>query len=82
MTRHQLSINSARAADIAERLARQEKRSVTEIVERALEAYQNLESEREPASSFYARLTKDSASDVNLDALIAEGRKPHKGIDL
>ena len=82
MTQHQLSINSARALDIAERLARQENRSVTEIVERALETYQSLESEREPASLFYARLTRDSGTDVDLDALIAEGRKPHKGIDL
>lgn len=34
----QLSIHSTRAVDIAERLARQESRSVTEIVERAPEA--------------------------------------------
>lgn len=82
MTEHQLSIHSARAVNIAERLARQENRSVTEIVERALEAYENRETEREPAAVFYARLSRESGTDIDLDALVMEGRIPHNGIDL
>ena len=82
MAEPQLSVRSARARDLAHRLARRETRSVADIVERALEAYEIRETGREPASSFYARLSADYGTDLDLDAVIRESRTPHKGLDL
>jgi len=79
MAEPQLSVRSARARDLAHRLARREKRSIADIVERALAAYEVREAGREPAESFYARLTADHGVDVDLEALIQEGRRPHSG---
>jgi hypothetical protein len=44
--RTQLSVRSAKARDLARRLARREHRSIADIVERALEAYEIRESGR------------------------------------
>jgi microcystin degradation protein MlrC len=82
MAEPQLSVRSARARDIAHRLAQREKRTVASVVERALELYEAHESVREPAAEFYARLKADYGTDVDLDAIIQENRKPHRGIDL
>lgn len=59
MTEPRLTVRSAKAKEIAHRLALREKRSLTDIVERALEAYELREAGREPAVSFYARLSRD-----------------------
>ena len=72
MAESRLSIRSARARDLARRQARREGRSIAEIVERALEAYDVREAGREPAASFYARLSTNSGSDVDLEAAIKE----------
>jgi hypothetical protein len=82
MAEPQLSVRSARARDLAHRLARRENRSVADVVERALEAYEIRETGREPASSFYARLSASYGTDLDLDAIIQETRRPHKGPDL
>lgn len=86
MAEPQLSVRSARARDLAHRLARRENRSIANIVERALEAYEVREAGREPASAFYARISGYAATlsgdDTDLDAIINENRKPHSGIDL
>lgn len=82
MAEPQLSVRSAKARDLAHRLARRENRSIADIVERALEAYETREAGREPAAPFYARLTALSGSDVDLESIIREARQPHKGIDL
>lgn len=82
MVEPQLSVRSARARDLAHRLARREKRSIADIVERALEAYSARETGREPASSFYRRLADAHGSDIDLDALIREERRPHRGPEL
>ena len=82
MAEPQLSVRSAKARDLAHRLARREKRSIADIVERALEAYEIREAGREPASSFYARLSANAGTDIDLDAVIREGRRPHAGPDL
>ncbi len=82
MAEPQLSVRSSRARDLAHRLARREQRTVAEIVERALEAYEAAQTGREPARSFYSRLGKDYGVDVDLDALIRDGRRPNPGIDL
>lgn len=86
MAEPQLSVRSARAKDLAHRLARRENRSIADIVERALEAYEMREAGREPASAFYARISEYTAAlsgdDADLDVIINENRKPHLGIDL
>lgn len=82
MAEPQLSVRSAKARDLAHRLARRENRSIANIVERALEAYEVREAGREPASTFYARLTSCFGTDVDLEAVIREGHRPHQGLDL
>jgi hypothetical protein len=75
----QLSVRSAKARDLAHRLARRENRSIADVVERALESYEIREAGREPASAFYARLSANSSTDIDLEAIIREARGPHKG---
>lgn len=82
MTEPQLSVRSAKARDLAHRLARREKRSIADIVERALELYEVREAGREPAASFYARLSATCGTDIDLEAVIREGRRAHPGTDL
>lgn len=82
MPEPQLSVRSARARDLAHRLARRENRSIADIVERALEAYEVREAGREPAASFYARLSAESGADIHLEEIIRENRGPHEGTDL
>ena len=82
MAEPQLSVRSAKARDLAHRLARRERRSVANVVERALEAYEIREAGREPAASFYARLSASSGADIDLEAVLREGRRVHPGPDL
>jgi hypothetical protein len=82
MAEPQLSVRSAKARDLAHRLARREHRSVADIVERALEAYEVREAGREPASAFYSRLARDCASDLDLEVVIRDGRQINPGPDL
>jgi uncharacterized Zn finger protein len=82
MAEPQLSVRSSRARDLAHRLARRENRTVAEIVERALEVYEAQEMGREPASVFYRRLAEQCGSDLDLEEIIREERKPHRGLDL
>lgn len=82
MAEPQLSVRSAKARDLAHRLARRENRSVADIVERALEAYEIREAGREPASSFYARLSETYGEDIDLETIIREDRQANRGIDL
>ncbi|WP_342363966.1 plasmid stabilization protein [Terrarubrum flagellatum] len=82
MAEPQLSVRSAKARDLAHRLARREKRSIADIVERALESYEIREAGREAAASFYNRLSSAHGVDIDLDAIIREGRGAHSGPDL
>jgi len=82
MAEPQLSVRSAKARDLAHRLARRERRSIADIVERALESYEAREAGREPAALFYARVSANYGTDIDLDAVIREGRVPHAGPDL
>jgi hypothetical protein len=75
MAEPQLSVRSGKARDLARRLASREHRSIADIVERALEAYEIREAGREPASVFYARLASEYGSDLDLEAVIRESRK-------
>ncbi|OWV82104.1 plasmid stabilization protein [Rhizobium sp. R634] len=81
MAEARLSIRSAKARDLARRLARRENRSIVDIVERALEFYEIREACREPAASFYASFSQQGGRDIDLEAVIKEGRQGHKGID-
>lgn len=82
MAEPQLSVRSARARDLAHRLARRENRSIADIVERALESYEVREAGREPAATFYTRIAMTYGSDVDLDSLIRENRQIHSGLEL
>lgn len=82
MAEPQLSVRSARARDLAHRLARRENRSIADIVERALEAYEIREAGREPATTFYTRIAAVYGSDVDLESLIREKRQIHSGPEL
>ena len=82
MPEPQLSVRSARARDIAHALARRERRTGAEIVERALEASQRREALREPPEVFYQRLSETWGEDVDLDPLNQDHRGLHPGPDL
>lgn len=81
MPEPQLSVRSSRPRDLAHRLARRENRTVAEIVVRALQVYEAQEAAREPAAAFYRRLSEQSDSDVDLETIIREERKPYSGMD-
>jgi hypothetical protein len=82
MAEPQLSVRSAKARDLAHRLARREHRSIADVVERALESYEVREAGREPAAAFYARLSNDHGSEVDLEAVIRGSRQVDAGPDL
>ncbi|AEQ51055.1 type II toxin-antitoxin system VapB family antitoxin [Pelagibacterium halotolerans] len=82
MAQPQLSVRSSKARDLAHRLAQRENRTIAEVVERALEAYEIRETGQEPAADFFRRLNAECSTDVDLDKVLAEIRKPYKGIDL
>lgn len=82
MAEPQLSVRSSKARDLAHRLARRENRSIADVVERALEAYEVREAGREPASRFYRSLAEQSGTDIDLEAVVREGWRPHSGPDL
>ncbi len=75
-------MRSAKARDIAHRIARRERRSIADIVERALEAYETREAGVEPAEAFFARLTVEHGVDIDLEALIRDSRRANPGLDL
>lgn len=79
MAEPRLSIRSAKARNLARRLARREKCSITAIVERALEAYEIRQAAREPAAAFYARLSAEIEADIDLEAVVRGERRAHTG---
>src|SRR5215472_15756805 len=78
MAEPQLSVRGAKARDLAHRL----RRSVADVVERALEAYEIREAGREAASAFYPRLADDYRSELDLETVIRENRKIDPGPEL
>ncbi len=82
MAEPQLSVRSARARDLAHRLARRERRSIADIVERALEAYAAREAGREPPAAFYERVAATCGTDIDLEAVIRAARRVHAGPEL
>lgn len=81
MAKPRLFVRSAKARDLAYRLARRENCTIADIVERAPESYKIREVGRELASSFYARMAM-SDDDIDLEAGIQIGRQVNQGIDL
>lgn len=80
MAEPRLSVRSARARDLARRLAAAERRTIAQVVEKALEFYAQTAPDtasRELAVDFYARLTRDASADVDLEAVIRANRSPH-----
>lgn len=63
-------------------LAKREGLTVAEMVERALQSYEQALAGRESAAQFYARINRDCATEVDLEAIIRAGRAPHAGIEL
>lgn len=82
MAAPQLSVRSAKARDLAHRLARRENRTIADVVERALESYEVKEAGREPAAAFYARLSRNIEADIDLESIIKRARKIHSGPEL
>lgn len=82
MVQPQLSVRSALARDLAHRLARRERRSIADVVERALLAYEQRETGRESPEAFYKRLSETCGVEVDLNELIEDHRRPHSGPDL
>ena len=81
MAEPQLSVRSARARDLAHSLAKSERRTVAQVVEKALELYAR-KPPNEPAAAYYARMARDGSADINLEEMINEHRTPHAGIEL
>ena len=77
MAEPQLSVRSSRARDLAHRLACRENRTIADVVERALEAYETREAGREPASSFYTRIATEFGTEIDLEKIVGENRRPH-----
>lgn len=82
MAEPQLSVRSSKALKLAHSLAKKERRSIAQVVERALELYAHVEPEREAAPDFYARLSREYGADVDLESVIRRDHKPNPGIDL
>jgi hypothetical protein len=82
MPEPQLSVRSAKARELAHRLARRENRSIADVVERALEAYEVRESGRETAEAFYDRIAAEHGTDIDLEAVIRASRRMHAGLEL
>lgn len=84
MAEAQLSVRSTRAKILAHKLAKKERRTIAQVVEQALVQYDRTQAvpDRESASDFWDRMSRDFATDVDLDAILQEHRKPHKAIKL
>jgi hypothetical protein len=78
----QLSVRSAKAKDLAHRLAQRERRTVASIVELALEEYEARHSDRTSAADFYRKLAHENAVDSELDILLETSRNPHPAVPL
>ncbi|MCP5156070.1 MAG: type II toxin-antitoxin system VapB family antitoxin [Ectothiorhodospiraceae bacterium] len=82
MPEPQLSVRSARARQLAHELAKRERRTVAEIVERALEEYAAHQTGRVPAAEFYTELNRRFATNLDLEEVLRAERRAHAGVDL
>lgn len=77
-----LSVRSARARELAHSLAKRERCTMAEVVERALEAYSAQRLGRAPAAEFYRELNRQYGTDVDLEEIIQASRRPRGGVVL
>lgn len=91
MSEAQLNIRSTKAKNLASTLAKQQRRTVSQIVELALEHYSSelpkVKVRPDEASHFWKDLNKSlyptgKESDIDLEAVINDHRKPHDPIKL
>ena len=88
MSQSQLSIRSDKASSMAQKYAKEDRRTITQVVEIALELYGNQRSaaKKESADEFWDRLVRENhvegEADIDLDAIIRENYKPHEPIAL
>jgi hypothetical protein len=88
MPNPQLSVRSARAKELAHRLAKQERRSIAQVVESALEDYSvgKMKPKKETDAQFWHRMAYEGRvegePDIDLEVFIDEHRKPHTPIEL
>jgi hypothetical protein len=85
MAEPQLSVRSARAKALAYKLAKKEQRTISQVVERALENYAKPVDARqkETDSEFWERVRRDFSTDIDLDEIVKEHRNlPHQPVDL
>jgi len=78
----QLSVRSAKARDLAHRLAQRERRTVASIVEMALEEYEARHGGKSSAADFYRRLNEHCSVESDLDAILERHRTPHPAATL
>ena len=84
MAEPQPPVRSARAKALAYKLAKKEQRTISQVVECALELYAKPERliPEETPHEFWDRITKDYATEHNLEEILEEHRKPQHGIEL
>jgi hypothetical protein len=91
MTQAQLNIRSTKAKNLATDLAKNQRRTVSQIVEIALEHYAREMPATKPREEKPANFWRDlntslyptgNEQDVDLEAVINENRKPHDPIKL
>ena len=88
MNQAQLSIRSDKAKALALRFADEDRRTITQVVEIALELYGDHRHpvKKESAGEFWDRLVRDNhvegEADIDLEALIREDYKPHEPVEL
>jgi ribonucleotide reductase alpha subunit len=90
MPQEQLTVRSTKARDLAHELARKQRRTVSQVVEMALERYSTDTREtrvaKESATDFWARIAKmtqeSEGPDIDLMEIINQNRKPHEPIKL
>ncbi len=73
MPEPQLSVRSARVRDLAHELARRERRTVAEIVVRALEAYRSREAPRDKAGLNFGDCFSYTLAKATGEALLFKG---------
>lgn len=88
MSQTQLSIRSNKAKALAHRYAKEDRRTITQVIEIALELYGDRRSvlKREPADTYWDRLVRENhlegESDIDLDALVRGTYKTHEPVEL
>jgi hypothetical protein len=84
MAEQQLSIRSTEARNLARKLAKREKRTLTQVVLQALQDRAQLlnKPKQETDAAFWERMHKEYATDIDLQSLIDVNRKSHTPIDL